>query len=170
MQFKLIAMLERNWIKEELLEAYFNLVPFRGELRGVRSASRALFGHEPISITPKEARLLAVLVRAPNAPISNVVKRLCALPEADRQGIVCEELTQIATQAVTDFKPIVSPAAFAPHVAQQLLPQRGGARVRSTLDGELQRFALESVREQLIQLKLSNVRDAAVLVVDNNSG
>ena len=59
--------------------------------------------------------------------------------------------------------------ALAPHVARMLL--RGeGERVRCTLDGGLQIFALEALDQQLGQLRDRNVSDGAVLVVDNATG
>ena len=46
--------------------------------------------------------------------------------------------------------------APAPQVAQQLLKQPG-AQVASTLDGPLQRFAQENLRQQLASLRERNV-------------
>ena len=37
-------LLERSWRKEQILEAYLNLVPLRGELVGIDAISRTLFG------------------------------------------------------------------------------------------------------------------------------
>jgi penicillin-binding protein 1C len=33
--------LEARWTKEQILEAYLNLAPFRGDLQGVHAAARA---------------------------------------------------------------------------------------------------------------------------------
>ncbi|HLV01210.1 MAG TPA: biosynthetic peptidoglycan transglycosylase, partial [Acidobacteriota bacterium] len=43
-QMRAAIQLERQWSKQNILEAYLNLVYFRGELQGVRSASWGLFG------------------------------------------------------------------------------------------------------------------------------
>jgi membrane carboxypeptidase/penicillin-binding protein PbpC len=37
-------VLDRRWRKDQILEAYLNLVPFRGELVGMDALSRTLFG------------------------------------------------------------------------------------------------------------------------------
>ena len=37
-------VLDRRWRKDQILEAYLNLVPFRGELVGIDALSRTLFG------------------------------------------------------------------------------------------------------------------------------
>ncbi len=71
--------LERAWTKAQILEAYLNLVNYRGELQGIAAASRGLLEKEPGGITRPEATLLAALVRAPNARIGDVARRACAL-------------------------------------------------------------------------------------------
>jgi penicillin-binding protein 1C len=42
--------LEARWTKEQILEAYLNLAPFRGDLQGVHAAARALFGKSPTEL------------------------------------------------------------------------------------------------------------------------
>jgi len=64
-QMRLAWALERHWSKSEILEAYVNLVTFRGEVQGVAAAARVLFGKAPHGITAAEAAVLAVLLRAP---------------------------------------------------------------------------------------------------------
>ncbi|MCP2936002.1 transglycosylase domain-containing protein, partial [Salmonella enterica subsp. enterica serovar Typhimurium] len=58
--------IERRWNKAQILEAYFNLAPFRGELRGISAATRGLFGKDPDAVDAREALLLAALLRGPN--------------------------------------------------------------------------------------------------------
>ena len=59
--------LERSWSKPQILEAYLNLVAFRGELVGVAAMSQGLFGKLPHGLDESEAALAAALLRAPNA-------------------------------------------------------------------------------------------------------
>jgi penicillin-binding protein 1C len=61
------AQLERNWRKDQILEAYLNTVPFRGEIVGIDALSRTLFGKAPSGLDAREAAVAAALVRAPNA-------------------------------------------------------------------------------------------------------
>lgn len=53
--------LEARWTKEQILEAYLNLAPFRGDLQGVHAAARALFGKSPTELGRAESLILAVL-------------------------------------------------------------------------------------------------------------
>jgi len=60
--------LERRWRKDQVLEAYLNLVPFRGELVGIAALSATLFAKKPSGLDAEEAAIAAALLRAPNAP------------------------------------------------------------------------------------------------------
>ncbi len=55
--------LEREWTKGEILEAYLNLAPFRGELAGLDAAARGLFGKAPAGLDARESALLVALLR-----------------------------------------------------------------------------------------------------------
>ncbi|WP_288199527.1 transglycosylase domain-containing protein, partial [uncultured Pleomorphomonas sp.] len=59
--------LERFAGKDDILAAYLGLAPFGGNLEGVRSASLAWFGKEPLRLTPAEAAFLVALPQAPEA-------------------------------------------------------------------------------------------------------
>ena len=65
--------LNSHWSKEEILEAYVNLVSFRGELIGLRAASLGYLGKNPSGLVKEEAALLVALLRSPNAPLELVV-------------------------------------------------------------------------------------------------
>jgi len=170
-QMHLAWALEQRWSKAEILEAYLNLVTFRGELQGVAAATHVLFGKAPHGVTEAEALVLAVLLRAPNAPPTAVTRRAMTLRAAVSGGSTPEDLTVAATQALSTPPGAGSRAALAPHAAHELL--RGAvptAPVRSTLDASLQRVATEALRRHLLALRDRWVHDGAVLVVDNASG
>lgn len=73
--------LEFQWTKEEILEAYLNLVPFRSDLVGVNAAARGLFAKEVHALDARESLLLAALLRAPRAEPKPVARRGCWLME-----------------------------------------------------------------------------------------
>ncbi|MBG6076355.1 membrane carboxypeptidase/penicillin-binding protein PbpC [Polaromonas sp. CG_9.11] len=56
-------VLEQRWCKDQILEAYLNLVPFRGELVGIDALSRTLFGKAAHGLDEREAALAAALQR-----------------------------------------------------------------------------------------------------------
>ena len=160
--------LEKRWSKRGILEAYLNLVSFRGELQGISAAARGLFGKEPSGLDGSESLLLASLIRAPNAPAGDVARRAVVLAgrlgwPASRQNVETLAGRLSAPYAVR------ARSGEAPHVARRLL-RNGGENVRCTLDARLQRFTTESLTRQLASLRSQNVRDGAVLVVENRTG
>ncbi len=67
--------IEGRWSKTEILEAYLNLVSFRGELQGISAASQGLFGKAAHGLTANESLLLACLICAPNASKADLLRR-----------------------------------------------------------------------------------------------
>ena len=78
--------LERSWRKDQILEAYLNPVPFRGEIVGIDALSRTLFGKAPHGLDAREAAVAAALVRAPNAKPALVAQRACERAAGDGAG------------------------------------------------------------------------------------
>jgi penicillin-binding protein 1C len=163
--------LERVWSKAEILEAYLNLVSYRGELQGIAAATSGLFGKAPHGINGAEAAILAVLLRAPNAEPAMVTRRAWALIRALDWPLAYGDLTSTVAGALSARPSMASRGTLAPHVAQRLLRTTHAlAPVRSTLDRKLQETVTESLARQLTAIRAQRVYDGAVLVVDNRSG
>lgn len=159
--------IEKEWSKQEILEAYLNLIFFRGEIQGVSAASRGLFDKEPNGLNESESLILASLIRSPNAHADEVAKRACALNAAINAQIHCEDIKATVQRSLSTAYSIKQQITLAPHVAHQLLKT---GKVISTLDGKLQRYATEVLQHQLELMKNQNVHDGAVLVVENKTG
>jgi penicillin-binding protein 1C len=170
-QIRLALALERCWSKAEILEAYLNLVSYRGELQGIAAAARVLFGKAPHGITDTEATILAVLLRGPNAEPAIVARRVWALLQTHRGAVTLGDITASVEQAFGTSVGTGPRASLALHVAQRLLRTTDGPRsVRSTLDGRLQAFAADTLRRHLLAIRAQHVYDGAVLVVANHTG
>jgi penicillin-binding protein 1C len=168
-QIRAARALEARWSKAEILEAYLNLVTFRGELVGVGAAAAVLFDKAPHGLTEAEGTVLAALVRAPNAPPEALARRAAALARVLGGGAT-PELLAAAEQRVASAPAGTGPrAALAPHAAARLLRPPAGP-VRSTLDADVQRVAADSLRRQLLAVSDRHVRDGAVVVVENATG
>ena len=167
-QMRAAQAIEATWSKAQIFEAYLNLVSFRGDLQGVAAASMSLFGKSPSGLNQTDAIILASLVRAPNAPVAAVTRRACALGREWRMDSSCQLIGQRVQTALqrTSLYPGLAPA---PQVAQQLLKQPG-TQVASTLQQALQRYAQDTLRQQLATLRERNVNDGAIIVLDNRSG
>lgn len=167
-QIKSALELEKTWTKQQILEAYLNLVYFRGEIQGIFAAAQGIFQKSPSGLTDLESIILASLIPAPNSSITDVAKRACLLSESLKYNISCEEIRNL-TNVVLSRPYFIKPStALAPQVARKLLTE--GKNVTTTIDRRIQSFATEVLKHHLSLLKAQNVNDGAVLVVDNDTG
>ena len=81
--------IERTWSKDQILEAWLNLVPFRGEQVGVAAMSQALFQKAPSGLNAEESAIAAALLRAPNAQPAVVGQRACGVLKAQGRADAC---------------------------------------------------------------------------------
>jgi penicillin-binding protein 1C len=165
--------LEKSWKKQEILEAYLNLVSYRGELEGVAAATLGLFGKQPYGVCSTEAAILAALIRAPNAASDQVVSRAQEICRKLNWNIAGEELGKCLNSRKPPYH-LPQENNWAPHVARILfaphLNAKANVKIRSTLDASLQKLVVELLRQHLAELRTRNVQDGAVLVADNASG
>jgi penicillin-binding protein 1C len=59
--------LELHYSKAELLQIYFNLVPYGGNIEGVGAATHFYFGKQPARLSLSEAAILAAIPVSPNS-------------------------------------------------------------------------------------------------------
>jgi penicillin-binding protein 1C len=168
--------LERSWSKQQILEAYCNLISFRGELQGLSAACSGLFGKQAHGLTDTESVILAALVRSPNANIDLVAKRARALSESMKLGLGGGAISSRTAEALGYPYFIRPEASLAPQAALLLFREareragRTPERIACTLDRDLQQFASDTLRRHLMTVRAQNVRDGAVLVADNRTG
>jgi len=170
LQIQAARHIERVWSKDEILEAYLNLIYYSGEFQGVSAASRGLFGKYPHGLDEAESLVLAALIRAPNASAAEVTQRAGQLYLAMGRQTPQESIREKITQALLGPRSVRGLVNSAPHVARRLLKDRKEASVSCTLDAGLQRFFEERLAHHLIPLKTSHVGEGALLVVENRTG
>jgi penicillin-binding protein 1C len=166
-QVRLAGALESSWSKAQIIEAYLNLVQFRGDLTGIGAASQILAGKSASGLTMNESRVLAALLPEPGAPAERVAMRACARMQLERTAPECSAVRQVAATLLLRGQS-AAPVQLAPQLAVML--KTAGERVQTTLDINIQRFAQGVLAHHLSGLSDHNVRDGAVLVIDNRSG
>lgn len=169
-QMRAAQALEKRWNKKQILEAYLNLVSFRGELQGIAAAAKGLFHKEPSGLDAAESCILASLITAPNASAGVAMSRAVSLYGKVKKGetMPADSRRRLATTLALPYR-IRLERALAPHVAQILMSDKAG-RVSCTIDARLQAFVLESLNHHITLLKDGNVSDGAVLVANNKTG
>jgi penicillin-binding protein 1C len=168
-QIQFARKIEKTWTKQEILEAYLNLITFRGEIQGIAAASRGLFDKEPGGLTESESVVLASLIPSTHTSIEHIAARACRIGNSMGAPASPQEIKNLVYERIGRPYRIRPQIALAPHVARMLLKE-SGERLQCTLDGKLQQDALEILCRRLDELKDRNVRDGAVLVVDNATG
>ncbi|WP_255576226.1 penicillin-binding protein 1C [Comamonas sp. Y33R10-2] len=177
-------VLDRRWRKDQILEAYLNMVPFRGEIVGIDALSQSLYGKAAHGLDARESAIAAALVRAPNASVERVSQRACGVLQImipdDVSARNCTETgsaLQLYTASVLQRRQWQASEGIAPHFARRWLAltksngqNKGQAQVRSTLSAPLQRFAVSSMQQHLRELQGRNVEDGALVVLDNRTG
>ncbi len=160
--------IEAHWKKSEILEAYLNSVPFRGEVVGIAALSQTLFGKQPGGLDADEAAIAAALVRGPNAKSAVVAQRACSVLRA--RQLSCDGVIGLTETALARPGGMPLGEQLAPHFARQFVQADGAAMQVSSLDAQVQRVAIAALRKQLGELAGRNVEDGAVVVLDNTSG
>ena len=169
-QMRAARALEQRWTKDEILEAYLNLLGLRGELRGIGATSAALLHKQPSGLTADESVLLATLISAPNATAERVAARACALVGTHALAADCAHLRALASAMLAGGRRRRAHAG--PRAAARATPAAhcAGQRVTTTLSAGLQALAVDVLARHLRSLDGRNVRDAAAVVLDNASG
>ena len=188
--------LEQIWSKEDILAAYLNRLDFGNLNFGIVEASNFYFGKPLSDLSNAEAALLAGLplnstrLNPHTNPAGAKRRQETVLRRMRDSGWLAQEECE---RAVAEPLRYERPRRVfnAPHFVDLILqreassadnPVRGQVsragmpalrlqgEVRTTLDLDLNRFIERSVTERLASLRAQNVRDAAVVVLDNRTG
>lgn len=167
--------LEGHYSKREILQLYLNLVPYGSNIQGVKAAALLYFNKSPDQLSLAELTALSIIPNRPNALVIGrdnariVTERNKWLqrfgeaglfPQAGLQDALAEPLDAYRRQAPRN----------APQLALRLRKAYPGQlEIRSSVSGPLQYKTEEIVRQYSAALKLHDIHNAAVIVVDNRS-
>jgi len=185
-EIALALQLNRSLSKDEVLEQYLNRVYFGNLAYGVEAASRTYFDKSARDLDLAESALLAGLLQSPSGydPFTNMDaaqgRQWTVLTRMVDEGYITA-----AEAAAAQAEPLTlnrTPFPIeAPHFVAWVLEQlpslvgdeavsRGGLRVYTSLDLDLQRSAQVAVAWHVGQLKDREVTDGAVVAIDPATG
>ncbi|MCS6795120.1 MAG: penicillin-binding protein 1C [Raineya sp.] len=177
---KLIEMframqLEWHYSKQEILQMYLNLVPYGGNIEGVKSASVLFFQKLPQNLSIAEITTLAIV---PNRPNSLALGKDNALIRQERN----KWLKNFEQQSVFDSKEIANALQeplevkrteiprFAPHWCIRLSRKYPkDENIRSSLLLPTQNKVQTLAENYAKKLKMFQIENLAVLVVENRT-
>ena len=165
--------LEWKYSKSQILQLYLNLVPYGGNIEGVKSASILYFKKNPDHLSLAEITALSII---PNRPSSLVIgkhndrivqERNRWLQLFARNKVFTQkEIQDALTEPLTAIRGAVP--RFIPHLAWKL-KQQGGDIIRTHIDMNIQAKTEKLVADQVRMLKLKNIRNAAVVIINNTT-
>jgi penicillin-binding protein 1C len=165
--------LELKYSKKEILQLYLNLVPYGGNIEGVKSASLLYFNKNPDHLSLAEITALSII---PNRPSSLVMGK--------NNDLIIEErnrwLKKFAADKVFTEKeiedalaePLTATRNTVPHYAQHVsykLKKQGGHFIKTHIDLNTQLKTEKLVEDYSRSLKLRNIKNAAVIIIDNKT-
>ena len=167
----LAAYIEKMYSKDEILELYMNKVYLGDGLYGVEAAARGYLGKSASDLSVDEAALLAGLIQSPSsyAPTVNldraVARRNVVLQTMVSSGAIDKEAAERAKGSRVRLKNALEIKEtfglyFKEQVRRELVERfgwqrvyRGGLRVFTTLDADLQQEAEKLVEKALAEIE-----------------
>lgn len=185
-ELALTIAVETIYSKDEILDLYLNQIPYGSTAYGIGAASELYFGKDAKELTLSEAALLAGLPAAPSRfspfgsrPELAKGRQELVLSRMVEDGHISQEEADKAKQE--DLKYSEPENLKAPHFAlwvKEILAEKygesvvekGGLRVKTTLDLELQEYAQEKTAEEVGKLKDLDVGNGALIATRPQTG
>lgn len=179
--------IERKYAKDEILQIYFNEIPYGSTNYGIESAAQSYFHKSVKDLTLSEAAVLAALPQRPtnllNNPDSLQARRDWILDNMVELNFITAEQAETAKTEATNLQTTVSNIE-APHfvfyVKEYLeetlkidpkLVEEGGLKVITTLDYEKQKIAEEEIENGVEKNgEKFNFNNAALVAADPKTG
>jgi penicillin-binding protein 1C len=165
--------LELKYSKSEILQLYLNLVPYGGNIEGVKAASLLYFNKNPDHLSLAEITALSII---PNRPSSLVIGK-------NNDAIIAERnkwLHKFAKEKVFTEKeiedalaePLTATRGTVPHYLPHLsykLKRQGGTTIKTNIDLNTQLKTEKLVADYIRSQRLRNIKNAAVIIIDNKT-
>lgn len=164
--------LEKRYTKDEILEMYLNHIYFGQGAYGVESAARYYFGKEAKDLSVAESATLAAIPKSPNYfnpfenPKASKERQELVIDQMVKYGYITEEQGKKAKAeelklATTRKKKTSNPNFyFIDMITQKVIDElgaealyKGGLKVYTTLDSDMQKAAIESLKHLPVAVK-----------------
>lgn len=177
---KLIEMfralqLETHCSKREIIQLYLNLVPYGSNIQGVKAASLLYFNKSPDQLSLGELTALSIIPNRPNSLVMGkdnfriIQERNKWLVRFRSAGLFNDQTIEDALAEPLTAKRLPAPDDI-PQLSWRLRrTQPSDLEIHSTVDSRMQQKAEQITTNYVAALKLQNVYNASVLIVDNRT-
>jgi len=167
--------LELLYSKDEILEFYFNMAPYGGNVEGVKAACYYYFQKSPAEISLGQAALLVAVPNSPRelnpemSPQNARKKRDEVLVYLRGKKVIIEaEYLRAEKEEIAIENPGIP--FDSPHFTDLMHSYYPGkSRVYTTLDRETQRKCTQTLRKHLAKWRSRGITNGAVVVLDNRT-
>lgn len=185
----LAIKMERYYTKDEILDFYLNEVPYGSNAYGVQAAAEVFFGKNASELTLDESAMLASLPKATTyySPYGNNTDALRArqvsiMTRLGDLNLYSDDEVQTALAVdtfakLTEFHEEIDAPHFVFYVREQLeemygndVLNRGGLKIYTTLDYDMQKRAEEDVSAYAAKLPQFGASNAALVAVQPKTG
>ncbi len=180
--------LEKRFKKDQILQMYFNEIPYGSVIYGIEAAAQSFFGKSAKDLTVAEGAILAAMPQRPTyySPYGNNLDKLI-----ERQKYILDSMTELgyisraeaekAKQEKIIFKPLRE-SIIAPHFVmyvKELLSEKygedfitqEGLKVYTTLDLDKQKIAEKAVKDGVdLNSKKYDFTNASLVSLDPKTG
>lgn len=167
------CQLEWKYSKDEILQLYLNLVPYGGNLQGVKSASTLYFKKNPDHLSLAEITALSIIPNRPSSLVMGknndkiVEERNRWLRKFAADKVFTEKEIEDALDEPLNATRQEAPKLI-PHLAYQL-QKNGSDIIHTNIELNTQLKIEKIVEDYSRSLTLKNIRNAAVVIIDNHT-
>jgi penicillin-binding protein 1C len=163
--------LESKYSKNEILQLYLNLVPYGGNIEGVKSASILYFKKNPDHLSLAEITALSIIPNRPGSLVMGKNNELIVrernkwLNRFERDGVFTKkEIADALNEPLTATRGQIP--QLVPHLSNKL-KKEGGSLIRTNIDLNTQLKVEKIVEDYSRSLREKNIRNASVIIIDN---
>lgn len=166
--------LEFTYSKDEILQLYINLVPYGGNIEGVKTAAYFYFHQKPEALSLAQITLLSIIPNFPNIIHSKdeselYIKRNNWLHHFKRTEIFNEKVVNDALREIIQIERRPRPM-MAPHVAIRACQEnKQSSEIETTIQIEIQKKVSQITKNYIQAFKYSNISNASVLIINNKT-
>jgi len=188
-EWVLAVKIDKSIPKEKILEYYLNEAPYGGNVYGIEEASKTYFNKDAADLTLAEATYLASIPQSPTtlSPYGKNKDKLEArknlvLSRMLELNFISEEEYDKAKNEIVIFSPQETTGIKAPHFVFFIkdyleqkygseIVEKGGLKVTTTLDYNLQEKGEQFVKEGALQNEKDwNGKNASLVAIDPKTG
>jgi len=161
--------LERHYSEDEILEAYFNLAPYGGNVEGAGAAAILWCGRPCFELTEREAFALSVIPQSPATRHPGRASDQSRLAAAQARLIQSldenDPLRRDPLAAQFTLTPSSGPPHDAPHFCRKVMASNPSAEIDTTLDLGFQRIIEEGIRARVERSEELGINNACAVLI-----